>query len=463
MNKTVKSILLGSLSLSMLAGCNSDDSSSQDSTDPAPQPPEVVAEEVVIYGPETTRDFHMRVTNRNNFTFDIPEDLALQAGNMTTQPVLTVDPTNGEQALYGNPVNIKIAGNNKGSVMMTSTTGHIIDLSESTVDGTLQFDLKVNSKPAKGSRVFLTMSHENLSVVNPLPPIPSPTGISEQTIDITGAFNAFSGGEKQTVRVPLACFNTEEHEFDFSQTIMPFGLHSENNLDIDLSNIRFVPNSTGHRYELQCEQSDNVRTLSSESAHNMFTRSNNADIDDGFTGWARKYKTWNGGGTTKIRTEVVNKDNNNTRHLLVTFIESQPAGRGGLLLDPNNSHMDWSEFVENGVLRFQLRVDDYALHPTRQLQVSFETEGHNSNKIQLDENCSDGGWGWVEVPVKELITRADGTVDTTIIQNVKNALHLAPADIRGQDTLQGIAYRLINVTLQPAPGNEITEGYCQRN
>ncbi|AMO55077.1 hypothetical protein GZ77_12135 [Endozoicomonas montiporae] len=461
MNKTVKSILLGSLSLSMLAGCNSDDSR-EDSTDPAPQPPEIVAEEVVIYGPETTRDFHMRVTNRNNFTFDIPEDLTLRAGNITTQPGLTVDHTHAEKTKYGNPINIIIGSNDEGSVMMTSTTGQIIDLSEATIDGTLQFDLKVNSKPAKGSKVFLTMSHENLSVANPLPPIPSPTGISEQTIDITGAFNAYSGGAKQTVRVPLACFNTEEHEFDFSQTIMPFGLHSDSNLDIDLSNIRFVPNSTGHRYELQCQKPDNVQTLASSNAHNLFTRGNNPDNDDGFTGWARKYKTWNGGGSTKIRTDVVNKDNNNTRHLLVTFIESQPAGRGGLLLDPNNNNMDWSEFVENGVLRFQLRVDDYALHPTRQLQVSFETAGNNSNKITLDENCSEGGWGWVEVPVKELITRADGVVDTTIIQNVRNAMHLAPADIRGQDTLQGIAYRLINVTLQPTPGNEITEGYCQR-
>ena len=430
MNKAVKSLLLGSLSLSLLAGCDSDDK--KDSPEP-PNPPVVQPEEVVLYGSGATGEFQMKLLNSDRHDADLPEDRDLDFGNISTKPA-------GKSVGYG--VNVVVSQDEFGSVRLTSANGHEIDLSEPATKGTLQFDMQVNSKPLNDAKASIMMVGY---AERPL--------IEISSIDITSAIYAYKGGTTQTVRIPLHCF--ADNGFDFSQTLTPFALNTEGDLDIDIDNIRFVPNSDNNRYNLPCDSNSDL--IKGDSTTTVMVKSGNPANGFTYTGWGSESRTWG-------RPDILKKEDKYNAAVTAIVKNSEPGGRGGLIFDVVSGELnkDLSQFVENGVLRFQLRVDDYALHPTRQMRVSFETPGNNSFVVNLDEGCSQGEWGRVEVPIKELITRNDGTIDPVIIQNVRNPLNIAPADVSGRDTIIGMEYSISNIYIDPEPTGLVNEGYCQR-
>ena len=419
MKSTSRYLILSTLSLSLLAGCN--DSSKNDSP---PQQPEPETETTVFYGPESTGLFMPKVLDSNGLPADINSDGVVNHGNISTTPI-----DDNDQGV----LRINIKAGKPATFMTSSASGQAINIAGSAAkDGIYQFDLRVHDKPYENRQVLMQASSGNALDGAP-------------AVDLTSTMNALAGRDFHTIKVPASCF--EEQGMDFSQTITGFALTSESNLSFDIGNIQMIPDSADASSVLHCQT--NSETLTGLAS----------DI----------YRRWQGDGGGYVRTGW---GNNPSFHYPAEAHYPEEGGigakypnadfgdNGGLTLNikSDDSIKDISRFVETGVLSFDLTLVNTGSH-SGNIEIRMGSEGDSDNQAVLLTNLKQGVTNHLSIPLNQFFTRQDGKLDVASLQRIDRPLVIQPETINESETLRGFEFVINNVSLEmiPASGKCIPE------
>lgn len=402
-----KALVVSGLSLSLLAGCLDD---------PYQYPDEVVtppSDASSIYGPDSDGMFALSVIDQNGLLALVDAD-----GNVTQDNIST---SNISGQAQGN-LNLRITNNAEGRIQALTSNGSNVDMAADANTSTLQFDLRVLEKPASDQAIYLTAQREEAADLG--------------QVSLTSAMMAYSKAAPQTVKVPLSCFT--EAGMDFTDTLAPFVLHSDNNLNVDIGNIRVVTNSMDGENVLACT-SDSVLVQPDDAA--LSNDSKLFVINSDPQGWATMISTWM---TDASHMQVDFSHDSFT----ITHTGASAGANGGIVLLPNDGKLrDMADYVESGVLEFMINIDSYGSHPTKRLQIQMESPNGNSQPYFLDAGFAEAEWQQVRIPLKTLFTKPDGSVDVNVLRNINKPLSLLPEWVEASDTLQGMKYTLAGIKL----------------
>ena len=436
MNKAVKSIILGSLSLSLLAGCSDDKKDDPFlGVDGKPGVPGINGgkpgqggqdgsngstenQYFVVYGSGSSNHSLLQIADKDGSTADID---ANGSAGLTNATVTALNDNYNDDG-----INVVTRAGDDITVSSSTITGQIRDLENSTVDGSLQFDIKVNTLRNKGANLFLSMSSDSL-VVSPA------ADLHEADINISSAIHASTAADTQSISIPLSCFT--DLGIDFSKSVTQFALTNTADINYDLSNIRYVSNSLSERHDLPCSTLGETLWNNNED-RTVFSAFRQ---DPGVDGWATEAKAWGPatvGYPDKWRS--------------ITFSDNAENGQNGgmwLELNPGETSRDLSRYVENGALEILLEVENYAEHPNKVLDVRMEGSA-NSVTYSLPEGFAEGQQDSYIIPLKELFTnKVTGQIDHVVLQNIKKALVIQPQPINEDASLKNIAYKVGEVKL----------------
>ncbi|MFH0263300.1 putative glycoside hydrolase [Vibrio barjaei] len=416
-----KKTLIASLCTLTLVGCLDD---------PYEEPNEPV-DKIVLYGSGDTGAFSMAVVDSSDTKAFVDANGSVSQGNVHTRSV-----TGNTQSMTGNlngDLDITITNDEKGRVLLQSKDGSPVLLDIDTSKATLQFNSKMKSRPIAGQEIYLTTQKS----------IDSDVG----QVSLTSSFLASYNGATQTVKVPLSCFTTSG--MDFTQAVTPFAIESSNNLDFTLGSIQIVANSADAEDVLECQSSS--EKVEADDSNDSYQVSTLFNIDDSGTGgWATGITNWMTSGETTLHW--------GSDHVRLEYTDAPLGENGGLVFaTTDGSDRDISSYIETGMLQFMLKVSSYAAHPTKRLQVQMESsEFGNSKPYLLGENAAQNRWTEVKIPLSELFTRDDGSVNINVVKNIDKGLSILPEWVESTDTLQGIDFsvRDIRITMND-PTKEI--------
>ncbi|MCF4172259.1 putative glycoside hydrolase [Vibrio sp. McD22-P3] len=416
-----KKTLIASLCTLTLVGCLDD---------PYEEPNEPV-DRIVLYGSGDTGAFSMAVVDSSDTKAFVDANGSVSQGNVHTRSV-----TGNTQSMTGNlngDLDITITNDEKGRVLLQSKDGSPVLLDIDTSKATLQFNSKMKSRPIAGQEIYLTTQKS----------IDNDVG----QVSLTSSFLASYNGATQTVKVPLSCFTTSG--MDFTQAVTPFAIESSNNLDFTLGSIQIVANSADAEDVLQCQSSS--EKVEADDSNDSYQVSTLFNIDDSGTGgWATGITNWMTSGETTLHW--------GSDHVRLEYTDAPLGENGGLVFaTTDGSDRDISSYIETGMLQFMLKVSSYAAHPTKRLQVQMESsEFGNSKSYLLGENAAQNRWTEVKIPLSELFTRDDGSVNINVVKNIDKGLSILPEWVESTDTLQGIDFsvRDIRITMSD-PTKEI--------
>ncbi|MCY9874387.1 putative glycoside hydrolase [Vibrio barjaei] len=416
-----KKTLIASLCTLTLVGCLDD---------PYEEPNEPV-DKIVLYGSGDTGAFSMAVVDSSDTKAFVDANGSVSQGNVHTRSV-----TGNTQSMTGNlngDLDITITNDEKGRVLLQSKDGSPVLLDIDTSKATLQFNSKMKSRPIAGQEIYLTTQKS----------IDSDVG----QVSLTSSFLASYNGATQTVKVPLSCFTTSG--MDFTQAVTPFAIESSNNLDFTLGSIQIVANSADAEDVLECQSSS--EKVEADDSNDSYQVSTLFNIDDSGTGgWATGITNWMTSGEPTLHW--------GSDHVRLEYTDAPLGENGGLVFaTTDGSDRDISSYIETGMLQFMLKVSSYAAHPTKRLQVQMESsEFGNSKPYLLGENAAQNRWTEVKIPLSELFTRDDGSVNINVVKNIDKGLSILPEWVESTDTLQGIDFsvRDIRITMND-PTKEI--------
>lgn len=407
-----KKTLIASLCTLTLAGCLDD---------PYQEPKEPV-DKIVLYGSGDTGAFSMAVVDSSDTKAFVDANGSVSQGNVHTRSL-----TGTAQSMTGDlngDLDITITNDEKGRVLLQSKDGSPVLLDIDTSKATLQFNSKMKSRPIAGQEIYLTTQKS----------IDNDVG----QVSLTSSFLASYNGATQTVKVPLSCFTTSG--MDFTQAVTPFAIESSNNLDFTLGSIQIVANSADAEDVLECQSSS--EKVAADDSNDSYQVSTLFNIDDSGTGgWATGITNWMTSGETTLHWGA--------DHVRLEYNDAPLGENGGLVFATTDGNdRDISSYIETGMLQFMLKVSSYAAHPTKRLQIQMESsEFGNSKPYLLGENAAQNRWTEVKIPLSELFTRDDGSVNINVVKNIDKGLSILPEWVESTDSLQGIDFSVRDVRI----------------
>ncbi|WP_413111706.1 putative glycoside hydrolase [Thaumasiovibrio sp. DFM-14] len=414
-----KSLIIGSLSLTLLTGCLDDP---YDYPQGEPLPPGET-KRVNIYGPESDGNFPLRVIDSEGYEADVPESGYLTQGNISTLALSTE--RQGQ-------INVQVKENKSGRILNSATNPINIDVKAD--NALLAFNLRVNRKPELLQKVKLITQQAY--------------GVDTASLDISSAVMAYTGSTEQTVNIPLTCFDG----MNFGETLTPFMLASDNNLNIDLGSIRIseYEDSIDNLEDIQILACNNDSIRIGENDGDLFVLP--YDNEDGAeTGWAKAITTWLTDGS-ELR---VDWPRGGDGFFTIDYRETNDGVNGGILLFPSmneDKYRDISAFMEKGALQFKIEVGDYGTHPTRRIQVQMETdEFGNSSEYFLPVGFALNQTETVTIPLKELFSDENGVVQVNKIQNIAKPFSLLPEWVGEDQNIGDMTIHIGNVRLTMEP------------
>ena len=423
MKNAIRSVVLGSLSLSLLSGCVDDN---YDYSANTPNPP-APSNAFHVYGPESTGEFQLWVADRNDNTAMVDSYGYVNQGNISTYPVDT-------STLQG-MLNVDTRTGNPARIFSLSANMLGINLSDNTVDGTLQFDLKVNRFNNQAGVVTVELASDSL-VASPNSPV------HKASVDISSAVHASLGSDTQNVKIPLSCF--KDAGIDFSEALIAFSLESDKDINFNFGNVRIVSNSTNSNIDLQCDSIkpvSHVLDLNKAEDKEVFTPIVGADN----TGWATTVGRWGAAQSYGFP----------NAWQTVHYPEAEPGQNSGMSFRLTEGELpkDLSRYINTGALEIEFEVEDYANHPTQIMNVRMETIAGMPNSQNVALAPGMGGDGPVKaiVPLKSLFTHANGRIDFNALKNVDRALILQPQPVQAPHTLEGMMYKVGSIRLVTIP------------
>ncbi|MDF2152791.1 putative glycoside hydrolase [Vibrio sp. CAU 1672] len=407
MEKHTKTLLTAAISVSLLNGClELDDPYSPPESS---QPPTLKE----IYSPQSDGSYALSIVDQADIEAQIDAN-----GNALQDNVATTGLNDDNNP----PVNFKVSGSAKGRLQAKSADGNAVDLGVSKENSTLQFDFRSVEKPTLSQPIYVSAQQT--------------AGIDSTEVALSSAALALAGSATQTLKIPLSCF-----DMDFTQTVTPFVLHSEGNLDVDVGNIRVVTNSIeGDSSVLECTNNSTFLKPDADSENsNIFI------IGNPSLGWANAITTWMTDGSD-LQLDWGHDS------FSISYPAPQAGANGGIILQPNDGNpRDVAAYVATGVLEFMLNVESYGSHPTKKLQVQMESTYGNSQPYFLPAGFAENSWQQVRIPLKTLFTKSDGSIDINVLRNINKPLSLLPEWISEGDTLAGMKYTIAGVKLVMNP------------
>ncbi|ROV59222.1 hypothetical protein EGH82_14680 [Vibrio ponticus] len=389
-----------------LAGCLDDPYNEPDTPTPPP-----ASQEIPLYSPNGDSAFTLAIKDSNGVE-------AIVDGNSVSQGNISVTNVSGEA---NGTLNVTITDNKSGRIALTSSDSSHINLNVDPATSTLQFSTRAMSLPTNDQEIYVTSQKENNADIG--------------KVSLTSSYTASYNGAPQTIKIPLTCFS--DAGMDYTNAISPFSLVSDNNLNFDLGNIRIVTNSITQPDVLEC---DNTSTLlQADDPSDTFKASKVFAVP--VTGWATAITNWMTVGNSTLHW--------GHDHIRIEYTNAPAGENGGLVLaTQDQSFKDMSAYVDSGVLQFMFYVDNYANHPTKRFQVQMESSTHgNSEPYFLPAGTAEKGWQQIQVPLKDLFTRKDGSININSLRNIDKAVSILPEWVEGEQTLQGIDFSIGNVQI----------------
>ncbi|MGX9522583.1 putative glycoside hydrolase [Vibrio mediterranei] len=401
MEKHIKTLLAASISLGALSGCLDDPYNY-----PEPKPP---SEQKEIYSGQSDGTFALSIVDQADIEAQVDSNGNASQGNVSAT---------GLNTNTNPPINFHVTGSAKGRLQAKSANGNPVDMNVDKNSSTLQFDFRSLEKPALNQAIYVSTQQT--------------TGTDSSQVSLSSVTMALSQSSGQTLKIPLSCFNME-----FSQTVAPFVLHSDGNINADVSNIRIVSNSLeGDKSVLECSNNSTLVEPDAGSENsNLFI------VGSPSQGWATNLTTWMTDGSSLQLDWGYDS-------FSITYPNPATGANGGIILQPQDGNpRDVAAYVATGVLEFMLNVDSYGSHPTKRLQIQMESTVGNSQPYLLPQGFAEGSWQQVRVPLKTLFTKQDGSIDINVLRNINKPLSLLPEWISENDTLAGMKYTIAGVKL----------------
>ncbi|CAH0525304.1 putative glycoside hydrolase [Vibrio hippocampi] len=403
--KFSKKTLIASLCTLTLAGCLDD---------PYEEPKQPV-DSIMLYGSGDDGSFSMAVIDSSGTKAFVDSSGSVSQGNIHTQSMS--ESTSGD-------LDVTITNDENGRILLESNDEEAVFLDIDTSEATLQFDSQMKSKPIDGQEVYLTTQKE--------------IGQDLGNVPLTSTFLASYNGATQTVKVPLSCFISAG--MDFTQAVAPFALESSSSLDFTLGNIQIVANSIEEDDVLECQSTSDM--VEADDLNDSYQVSTLFKVSDtGTEGWATGITNWMTTGTSTLHWA--------SDYIRVEFTDAPAGENGGLVFaTADGSTLDISNYIDTGILQFSLNVSSYASHPTKRLQVQMESsEFGNSLSYLLDESAASNRWTEIKIPLSELFTRDDGSVNINVLKNIDKGLSILPEWVESTDTLQGIDFSIRDIQI----------------
>ena len=403
-----KKLLTTLICATSLAGCLDDPYNEPDASTPP------TSQEIHLYSPNSDNAFTMAITDSNGVE-------AIVSGNSVSQGNMSATNVSGEA---NGMLNIAITDNQSGRVALISSDSSHRDLNIDPATSTLQFSTRVMSLPTAEQDIYVTSQKE--------------AGIDIGKVSLASSYRASYNSAPQTIKIPLSCFS--EEGMDYSNTISPFSLVSDNNLNFDLGDVRIVTDSITHQDVLECHNTSTL--LQSDDPNDGFKASKVFVLNNwALEGWAQQITNWMTSGESTLHW--------GHDHIRIEYTDAPAGENGGLVLTTQDqSFKDMSDYIESGVLQFMFHVSNYAEHPTKRFQVQMEssTQG-NSEPYFLPADTADNSWTQVQVPLKELFTREDGSININALRNIDKAISILPEWVEGDDSLQNMDFSIGNLRI----------------
>jgi hypothetical protein len=367
--------------------------------------------EIVLYGPNDDQRFDVIVIDSDSVEAIVDENGNSTQGNIQTQNPL------------GTPrgtLNVTISGDNAGRILLRSSDSSHVNIDVDPSSATIQFDVSAISKPALDQEIYITTQNE--------------VGVDKGKVSITSALLANYNQGTQTIKVPLSCFSNEG--MDYTNTISPLALESSTNSNFEFGNARIIGSSNEQSNVLEC---DNTSTpLAGDDQNDSYAASKVFFVSGGVQGWATGITNWMTGGSSTLHW--------GGDHIRIDYDNAPIGENGGLVLKTvDDSTRDLSNYIDRGVLQFMFNVDNYGSHPTQRFQIQMESSQFgNSQPYILDVGM---GWQQIQVPLRDLFSKADGSIDINTLKNIETAVSILPEWVGATDTLQGMQFSIGSVQL----------------
>lgn len=361
-----------------------------------------------IYGRESIGEFTPRIAGSANGWAG--EEVS--NGSETTIGSLTTTPINYKH--QQDAINVVFTGESAAQVyMQTEDTSGIDKYSYINADATLQFDIDMKSTAPESLVLSAHCEWPCMGEVDINKVLPAPTAEGETNWT--------------TVKVPLQCLKDEGMEFSVVNT--PFLLYSEDAVEFNLGEIRYVPRSVDAAEDaVSCDE------LTAEALPPL-----DEDVVDVKATWSElsEYKTdtntWGGiDGHLSYSEALVDGET----VLSVVYDAASPETYKGIVImsgDPQNL----SNYLDTGTLSFELWVDNYGASAGVAFKMESEA-GPADDYLLAKDSYPTGQWHTIKVNVSDLNT---GTLDIT---EVNKPLALLANWTESQ---AGVQFKVKNVTL----------------
>ncbi|WP_372882632.1 glycoside hydrolase family 3 N-terminal domain-containing protein [Psychromonas sp.] len=335
-----------------------------------------------IYGSQSTGEFTARIAGSANGW----AGLEVSNGGVTTIGSITTTPINYK--LQQDAVTVEFTGDSPAQIyMQTGDEAGVDKFSYLNADATLQFDIDMKSTAPESLVLAAHCEWPCLGEVDINKVLPAPTAADEK--------------QWTTVKVPLECLVDEG--MDFSLVNTPFLMYSEEAVEFNLGEIRYVPRSVDAAEDaVSCEE------LKAEALPPL-----DEDIVDVKATWSElsEYKTdtntWGGiDGHLSYSEEVVDGET----VLSVAYDVDSPETYKGIVImsgEPQNL----SNYLDTGTLSFDLWVDNYGVSAGVVFKMESEA-GPADDYLLVKDSYPTGQWHTISVNVSDLNT---GSLDITVV------------------------------------------------
>ncbi|HDY7662367.1 TPA: hypothetical protein RQJ99_004364 [Vibrio vulnificus] len=404
-----KKLLTTLICTASLAGCLDDPYNEPDTPTPPP-----ASQEILLYSPNGGSAFTLAIQDSEGVE-------AIVDGNSVSQGNISVTNVSGEA---NGTLNVAITGDKSGRIALTSSDSSHVDLNIDPATSTLQFSTRVMSFPTTRQEIYVTSQKE------------TDTDIGK--VSLTSSYKASYKGASQTVKIPLSCFT--DAGMDFNNTISPFALVSNNNLNFDLGDIHIITNSITQQDVLECNNTSAL--LQADDPNDAYMTSKVFVLENwAIGGWAQKITNWMTSGESTLHW--------GHDHIRIEYTNAPLGENGGLVLATQDAtSKDISNYIDNGVLQFMFIVNNYGTHPTKRFQIQMESSSQgNSEPYYLPEGTAENSWTQIQIPLRELFTRKDGSININALKNIDKAISILPEWVEGNESLQNMDFSIGNLRI----------------
>jgi beta-glucosidase len=371
-----------------------------------------------IFGRDSIGEFVPRIAGAANgwSAVLVSNGQETSIGSVTTQPI--------NYKHQQDAITVTFNGDSGAQFYLQTEDAKGVDkYSYMNADATLQFD--IDMKTAAPESLVLAAHCEWPCLgevqINKVLPAVTPEGETNWT----------------TVKVPLQCLKNEGMEFSMLNT--PFLLYSEEAVEFNLGEIRYVPRSVDVAEDAVSCDDLKGEVLAPLDEDNVVVSDSWTTLSDWQADSADNYSSVTGHVTYE---NTINDDGETV--MTVTYAADSPENYKGIV-NVEGDTQNLSNYVSDGTLEFDLWIDSYGAPDnegeTPSLGLVFKMESENGagdDYLLAREGYAAGQWHHVVTNVSDLNT---GALDITVVN--KPLVLLASWG----ESQAGFAYKVKNITL----------------